>query len=167
MQQLLIPLQRAMLLGKDHVLEDLSARLACNIKLVDENEIVIEGGAFEEYAAASVLQAFGRGFDIETAMKLNSDNYFFKSIDLKMLFSNAKQITRMKARLIGAEGKTKKYIQAVSGASIVVYGNTISAIGTTTQLRIAYSAIDVLLAGGTHKKAYRIMEREKKRSYYG
>ncbi|MGC8676270.1 MAG: KH domain-containing protein [Candidatus Micrarchaeia archaeon] len=167
MRQLLIPLARAKLLLGGSALKELSSRIGCKIELKDDNELVLDGDAYAEYIAYNVLQAFGRGFDINTALKLASDDYFFKSIDLKLLFKNEKQIERMKARVIGSGGKTKKYIQTVSGADIALYGNTISGIGTIEQLRIAYSAIDILLAGGTHKKAYRIMERERKGVVYG
>ena len=166
MRQLLLPMARAKLLDKK-TLEELMKKLQCKIEIQEENEAIIEGNegnAYAEYIAYNVLSAFGRGFPIEKAYRLLSDGIFFKSIDLKDMFKNKKQIMRVKARVIGRGGKAKNYIQAVSGADIAVYGNTISGIGTVEQLRIAYSAIDILLSGGTHKKAYRVMEKERSES---
>ncbi|MGC8547610.1 MAG: KH domain-containing protein [Candidatus Micrarchaeia archaeon] len=165
MRQLLIPEARAKLLNGE-LLKQLSKRLACRIELKDKNELVIDGDAYAEYMSYSVLEAFGRGFDINTAFKLLSEDCFFKSINLKELFKNEKQIKRMKARVIGEKGKTKRYIEAVSGAEISLYGNTISGIGTLDQLNVAYSAINILLEGGTHKKAYRVMEKARKELAY-
>ncbi len=165
MRQLLIPEARAKLLNNE-LLKQLSNRLACKIELKDKNEIVIDGDAYAEYLCYTVLEAFGRGFDINIAFKLLAEDCFFKSINLKELFHNEKQIRRMKARIIGREGKAKRYIEEVSGADIALYGNTVSGIGTVDQLRVAYSAINVLLEGGTHKKAYRVMEKERKALAY-
>ncbi len=166
MKQLLIPLARAKLLTQE-VISVITLRIPCKIEIKEGNEVEIEGDAYSEYLAYNVIEAFGRGFDINTALKLLSENFFFKSINLKEIFKNEKQIRRMKARIIGKNGKAKRYIEAVSGADLALYGSTVSAIGTVEQLKVAYAAIDVLLEGGTHKKAYRIMEKERKEFAYG
>lgn len=165
MQQLLIPRERAKLLLKNKdTLPDLQKRLNCKIEVNGENEVVIEGEAYEEYNARNVMNAFGRGFDVKTALKLLQEDFFFNSINLKDEFKNSKSIHRIKARLIGLDGKTKTYVEEVSGVSISIYGNTISFIGNVEDIKIANAAIDVLLEGGTHKKAYTIMEKMRRKS---
>lgn len=167
MQQFLIPTKRAKLLEDRPLLDSVSERLACRIEVHNGNEVVLSGEAYEEYNAKNVLQAFGRGFDINKAYKLLSDDYFFESVDLKPMFKNDDRIRRMKSRIIGSNGRAKSYMQAVSGADIAVYGDTVSMIGTVDELRILRSALNVLLDGGTHKKAYAIMEKVKKRIMRG
>ncbi|MGB9732452.1 MAG: KH domain-containing protein [Candidatus Micrarchaeia archaeon] len=161
MQQILIPKKRAELLRK--YIDELESRLRCKIRIEDENEVVIEGEPYDEYIARGVITAFGRGFDIDNALKLLSDNYFFKSINLKEIFKNKDRIIMMEGRVIGKEGKSKKYIESVSGAQISIFGGTISLIGTNEEIAIAESAINVLIEGGTHKKAYRVMEAMRKK----
>jgi ribosomal RNA assembly protein len=167
MQQFLMPARRAKLLEDRALLNSVRERLACGIEVHDGNEVVISGEAYEEYNAKNVLQAFGRGFDIHKAYKLLLDDYFFESIDLKAMFKNDDRIRRIKSRIIGSGGRAKSYMQAVSGADITVYGDTVSMIGTIDELRILRSALNVLLDGGTHKKAYAIMEKVKKRIMTG
>ncbi len=163
MQQFLIPTKRAELLKGKTLMDSVRKRLGCRIEVRNENELLIDGDALEEYNARVVLQAFARGFEFETACKLLSDERFFESIDMKQLFNNEAQIKRIKARVIGTDGKTKSYVQSVSGADLAIYGDTVSMIGTVDEIRIARAAIEVLLEGGTHKKAYAIMEKAKRR----
>jgi ribosomal RNA assembly protein len=164
MQQFLIPTKRAKLLEDRALLDSVSERLACGIEVRNGNEVVITGEAYDEYNAKNVLLAFGRGFDIHKAYKLLSEDYFFESADMKAMFKNEDRVRRIKARIIGSEGRAKSYMQSVSGADMVVYGDTVSMIGTIEELKIMRSALDVLLDGGTHKKAYTIMEKMKKRA---
>jgi ribosomal RNA assembly protein len=149
-------------LERKEFLASVCKRLGCKIEVKDSNEVIISGGAYEEYNARNVVQAFGRGFDIDKAYKLLSDDYFFESIDMKGIFKNEEQIRRIKSRIIGREGKAKSYMQEVSGADLAIYGNTISIIGTVEETKIVRSALNVLLNGGTHSKAYVIMEKTKK-----
>ncbi len=161
MEHILIPHKRASLLDKK-TLERLEDRLKCSVDLTD-NEVTINGQPYDEYNAKNVLQAFGRGFEISKAYKLLDEDYFFQTINLKDEFRNPDQLARVKARLIGSDGKAKEYIESVSGAEIVVYGNTISTIGRIDEVRIADAAIKILVGGGTHKTAYAVMEKEKRK----
>ena len=163
MHQILIPEKRAELLKGKGLLERACKRLGCSMELKDENELVIDGDALSEYNARVVMQAFARGCEFETACKLLSEERFFESVDMKQIFKSEEQIKRIKARVIGTDGKTKNYIQSVSGADLAIYGDTVSMIGTVDEIKIAKAAIEVLLDGGTHKKAYTIMEKAKRR----
>jgi len=165
LQQILIPLKRAKLLTSDkELLASVSKRLLCEIKIEDENTVILEGEAYEEYNAKNVIAAFGRGFDLNQAYSLLTEDYFFTSISFKELFKTKDQISRVKARIIGRDGKTKEYIESVSGAKLCIYDNTVSMIGTIEQTKIANVALQILLEGGTHKKAYRIMEKARRES---
>ncbi len=163
MHQILIPTKRAELLKDKKFLASICKRLKCRIELRNENELMLDGDALDEYNARIVMQAFARGFDFDVACKLLSYERFFESIDMKELFKNEYQIRRIKARVIGTDGKTKNYVQSVSGADIVIYGNSISIIGKVEEIKIARAALDILLKGGTHKNAYFIMEKVRRR----
>ncbi len=157
MEQILIPIERAKIL-EQRLLNEVQKKLNCKIEVRNGNEIAIEGSGYDEYNARNVIQAFGRGFNMPSAYRLLEETYFFKYIDLRDMFRNKEQIKRLKARIIGEEGRTKEYIQSVSEVEISVYGDTIGIIGTMEGIGIATVAIEALLGGGTHKKAYRLME---------
>jgi ribosomal RNA assembly protein len=162
MQHFLISEKRAKLLEDPSLMSSICERLNCEISLRDGKDLVIVGDPYDEYNAKNVMQAFARGFDIETAYKLLSDDYYFKTIDLKDLFGKKERMMRIKARIIGQDGRAKEYMQSISGADLVVYGDSVSVIGTVDELRIISAALDILIEGGTHKKAYVVMEKTKK-----
>ncbi len=161
MEHILVPHKRAMLFDKS-LLDKLRARLNCKIS-VEDNEVTIEGSSYDEYNAKNVIQAFGRGFELGKAYRLLSDDCFFQQVNLKDVFRNNDQIMRVKARIIGKEGRAKEYIESVSGADVAVYGSSVSTIGSADELKVADAAIQILLDGGMHKTAYRAMEAEKKK----
>ncbi len=163
MQQILMSMKRSKLLEKDKRLKGrVEKDLKCKVEIKEGNQVFITGEPYDEFNARNVLQAFGRGFEIDTAYKLLSDDYFFYSINLKELFHSEDQLKRIKSRIIGENGKAKLYIESVSGAKLCIYGNTVSVIGKIEEVKIADSAIQILLDGGTHNKAYMIMEKIKR-----
>ena len=161
MEHLLIPQKRAELLDKK-TLKKASEMLKCKID-VEGNEIMFEGAPYDEYNAKNILQAFGRGFELGKAYKLLNDDYFFKQINLKDSYRNKDQMARIKARIIGSDGKAKEYIESVSGVDMVVFGSTISTIGKINELQAADAALRILIGGGKHKTAYSAMELEKRK----
>ncbi|MEM3205014.1 MAG: hypothetical protein QW458_02080, partial [Candidatus Micrarchaeaceae archaeon] len=60
-------------------------------------------------------------------------------------------------------GKSKAYIESVSGTEISIYGSTISIIGTPDGINIAAKGIELLLEGAPHSKAYSVMEQMRKK----
>ncbi len=156
MEHILIPDKRAIVLRR--IIAKAAVALNCKIEIAEGNEVVISGEPYAEYNAKNVIQAFGRGFPMKVAYMLLDDTYFFKYINLKDVLKNEDQIRRIKARIIGREGKTKEYIEEVSGTAVSIYGNSVGVIGTNEQIDTAMGALRVLIDGGTHKKAYRIME---------
>ena len=163
MQHITIPTRRAELLKDNSFLKEVSKRLGCKIKISNGNELAIEGEPLNEYDARNVIQAFARGFDFNVACKLLLDDHFFDSVDLREVFNSEDQIKRIKARIIGREGKTKTYVQSVSGVDLVIYGDTVSMIGKVNDIKIARAAIDILIDGGTHNKAYTVMEKTRRK----
>ncbi len=163
MHQILIPAKRADLLKDRGFLQKACRALDCRMEVRGGNELRIDGNALEEYNARIVMQAFARGFDFDVACRLLKDDSFFESINMKDALKNGEQVRRIKARVIGSNGKTKSYIQSVSGTEIAIYGDTISIIGSVEQIKIARAAIDILLEGGTHSKAYAVMEKTRRR----
>ncbi len=160
MEQILIPLARVKFLKEAE--KDVVKRTGCKISL-ESNSVVIEGAPYDEYNAKNVVQAIGRGFKLGTALKLLNEDFFFESIDISDIASNKDKAKRIKARIIGTDGKAKLYMESVSGAAIEVYGNTISLIGTIEEIRVARSGINILLDGGKHSTAYMVMEKERRK----
>ena len=160
MQQLYITQKRIKVLRGDRkIINRIEQLCSCRISLEAEDTIEIKGGdAYSEFSAKNILYAFGRGFDLDTACRLNDMDQYFASIDIEQLASNDNRKRQIKSRIIGTDGRTKKYIESVSGAHISIYGDTVSFIGTIEEINEAETAVNTLLEGGTHRLAYTRME---------
>lgn len=159
MQELYIPMERlAILKERKSILVGLEKSLRCKISIEVHGGVTIDGEAFEEYLARNVLYAFGRGFDIKSAELLLDENYYFSYLNIKDYVNSKNRIKVIKARLIGSEGRAKKYIETVSSAKVSVYGDTVSFIGSIEQIKEATAAAKTIIEGGSHKLAYKRME---------
>lgn len=159
MQQLYMPHKRIRLIKDNRrILETVERQCGCKVTIGPDDIIEVSGDAFSEFNAKNILHAFGRGFDMDIACKLNDMDYYFTSIDLEQLAPSEKRKRQIKSRIIGREGRTKKYIEEVSGARISIYGNTASILGTINEINEAETAVNTLIDGGTHRLAYARME---------
>ncbi|RLF28443.1 MAG: RNA-processing protein [Thermoplasmata archaeon] len=111
-----------------------------------------------------VIRAIGRGFSPQHALKLfneDIDLYIFDIHDY--VGKKESHIRRLKSRVIGREGKTKRVIENLTGAHISIYGHTVSIISDIESMAIAKRAVDMLLSGSKHSKVYRFIERGMKK----
>jgi ribosomal RNA assembly protein len=118
------------------------------------------------FRAKDVVTAIGRGFSPEHAFRLlRNDDDIFDFIDFRVVFGRSEaDIKRVKGRIIGANGKTRKLIEELTDASVVVYGHTVGFIGTFEQVDAARNAVQMLIDGSQHHTVYRYLQ--KKRSEF-
>ncbi len=116
------------------------------------------------FRARDVVTAIGRGFAPEHAFRLIRDeNTVFDMIDLREIFGRSESdIKRIKGRIIGMEGKTRKIIQELSEADIVVYGHTVGIIGTFEEANIARTAVQMLIDGCQHHSVYKYLAKKRR-----
>jgi ribosomal RNA assembly protein len=99
------------------------------------------------FRAKDVVTAIGRGFSPEHAFRLlRNEEDIFDFIDFRVVFGRSESdIKRIKGRIIGANGKTRKLIEELTDASVVVYGHTVGFIGTFEQVDVARNAVQMLI----------------------
>ena len=116
------------------------------------------------FRAKEVITAISRGFSPERAFQLlEDDDAGLEVIDLREIVGKAQSdIKRLKGRIIGKEGKTRKIIEELTDASISVYGHTISIIGNMDQAEAAKEAIQMLIRGSQHSTVYRFLHRKRR-----
>lgn len=159
MEEIYIPQERSRILKqKPGMLKRLGELCNCKIGLEESNCVVIDGDGYGPFEAKEVIQAFGRGFGIRIAELLLKDGYYFSSINMKDMTDSRKKIKNMKARVIGTDGRAKRYMEEVSGALVAVYGGTVSFIGSSEAIEEAEAAVRTILEGGSHRLAYSRME---------
>lgn len=165
--ELIIPKERiAVLIGKKGEVKK-AIEANTNTKLnIDSGEgiVRIEGGdAIRMFNTQEVVKAIGRGFNPDIAMHLLKADYIFELIDLKDYVKDKKNhLIRLKGRVIGENGKSRRIIEELTESAICVYGKTISIVGEAEHVSVAKRAVESLLKGSPHSTVYRWLEKQRK-----
>jgi ribosomal RNA assembly protein len=160
-----IPKERvAVLIGekgsvKKQLEEDCSAKIEIDSK---EGDVVVIGkDAIKLYTLREIIKAIGRGFNPDVAMLLEKQDYVYEKLNLSEYVKTKNSAVRLKGRVIGRSGKSRKKIEELTECYIVVYGKTIGIIGEATNVAAARKAVVSLLTGSTHSSVFRSLERSR------
>ncbi len=164
--ELKIPKERvAVLIGKDgEVKAQIETETKTAIKIDSkEGDIFVSGeDALGLYAAREVIIAIGRGFNPELAMLLLKQDYVFEIINLTEYSRSKDAMLRLKGRVIGKEGKSRRLIEELTEAYVSVYGKTIGIIGLAENGYAAKHAVESLLSGAPHSTVYKWLEKRRR-----
>lgn len=107
----------------------------------------------------NIIKAIARGFSPQQALNLFNDDFYLEIVYLRdFVGSSKKQIARIKSRLIGSEGKTRKLIEKATKTVIVISGGTVAIIGTYIHLIDAKEAISRLIGGADHGSVFAFLK---------
>lgn len=161
MQIIKIPSARvSALLGKSGETKDyLEQRMGVTLTVDSEGEVVISGEPLDEFIGKDIVKAIGRGFDPAVALKLLSDQYGLKIIDLRDFADSEKAQHRILGRIIGEKGRTKEIIREEVGADVAIWGHTVAVISELETLDYALTAIFKLIEGANHATVYAYLEK--------
>ena len=129
-----------------------------------EGDIFLSGeDALGLYTSREIIKAIGRGFNTDVAKLLLKADYIFEIVDLSEFAGKSKEtMLRLKGRVIGKEGKSRKLIEELTECNISVFGKTIGIIGAPESAASARHAVEALLRGSTHANVYKWLERRRK-----
>jgi ribosomal RNA assembly protein len=71
-------------------------------------------------------------------------------------------VDRLRGRVIGKQGKSRRTIEQLSETYISVYGKTIAIVGDSENVEIARTAVENLLKGASHASVYKWLEKKRK-----
>lgn len=158
------------LIGPDgKVKANIERQLKVNLRIdsaTGEVTITLEADAQDPsvlFRAKEVVTAIGRGFSPDRAFRLLQDeDAVLEVIDLRQTVGKSPaDIQRLKGRIIGKNGKTRRIIEELTEAEISVYGHTVSIIGGFEQTNAAREAILMLIKGSQHSTVYRFLQRRR------
>lgn len=114
--------------------------------------------------AKDVVTAIGRGFSPDQAFRLiRSEENTFDFVDLRAIFGRSESdIRRVKSRIIGMNGKTRRIIEELTEADVVVYGHTVGFIGTFEQVDAARNAVQMIIQGSEHHTVYNFLQKKRR-----
>ena len=109
-----------------------------------------------------VIRAISIGFTPEQALRLRDDDAYLEVVDLKEVSKSWRDMQRIKGRIIGEDGKTRRIIEEMTGATLVVGDREVGIIGDYEQVRMAREAVEQLIAGRPHRAVYEFLRVQQK-----
>lgn len=110
-----------------------------------------------------VVKAIARGFSPRKALWLTADDIMLEVIDLEDYFGKSKNaLQRVRGRIIGRNGMTRKIIENMTGVYVSVYGRTVCIVGEYNDVSSAKRAVEMLIEGCMHSTVYRFLEKTKR-----
>jgi len=175
MKYLKIPMVRiAVLIGhKGETKRELENQTGLKLEIDSKNgEIAINEQEVKDPLVVmkmeNIVKAIGRGFSPDNAMRLLDDDADFFIFNLQdYVGKKDTHIRRLKSRIIGREGKTRRVLEELTESKISIYGHTISIISDVVKMNILKKSVDMILTGSKHATVYRFVEtqiRELKRT---
>ena len=112
-----------------------------------------------------VVKAIGRGMAPEAAIRLLDDDHYFELVDLReYVGKRSNQQRRIRARIIGRQGKIRKLIEQLTQTQISIYNSTVVLVGEESGLLSARQAIEMLAGGSEHGSVIGFLERDRKQA---
>ncbi|RLF16707.1 MAG: RNA-processing protein [Thermoprotei archaeon] len=110
------------------------------------------------FKAKDVVTAIANGFSPERALKLVDEDVSLALVDLRDYVGDSeKNLVRIKGRIIGEEGKARRFIEEATGAFVSVSRDKVAIIGDYDALEIAKKAVEMLASGKQHSTVYRYL----------
>jgi len=138
----------------------LEKTLGINMGLKGDS-IIISGDELNEYLALMVFDAIELGFSVNDALLLTKEDYVFEKINIKDV-SRRKDLSQVRARVIGTFGKTLKTMCGLSNCEIVLHDNLVGVIGKADDIEFALTAMKSLIRGSKQANVYSYLEKSKK-----
>ncbi len=125
----------------------------------NKGSIAIRGNELNEYLVEKVLQAVDFGFDIENALLLLNEDFVLEFINIKE-HTHRKNLTDIRARLVGTGGRAKRTIEELTGGIVVLNSNSVGIIVDNEHLSQAVQGIISLIQGSKHGNVFAYLEKQ-------
>ncbi len=119
----------------------------------------VKGSELDEYLVEKVVRAVDFGFDVDDALLLINEDFVLEFIEVKE-HTRRKNLKEVRARLIGTGGKARKTIENLTGAEIVISGNTVGVIVDSNHLDAVVQGIESLIQGAKHGNVFAYLEKQ-------
>jgi len=110
--------------------------------------------------AVRVIEAIGRGFSPQRARILLEEGAAFEVIDLRDFSGRSvNSLDRIRGRVIGLKGKSRRVIEELTHCHLSVYGRTVAIIGESSEVQLASEAVKKLASGSQHRTVYNELQK--------
>jgi len=114
----------------------------------------------DPFSATRVIEAIGRGFSPQRAKRLLDEGTALEVIDLRDYAGRSvNSLERIRGRVIGLKGKSRRVIEELTACHLSVYGRTVAIIGEASEVQLASEAVRSLATGSQHKTVYNSLQK--------
>ena len=114
----------------------------------------------DPFSATRVIEAIGRGFSPQRAKRLLDEGTALEVIDLRDYAGRSvNSLERIRGRVIGEKGKSRRVIEELTACNLSVYGRTVAIIGEASEVQLASEAVRSLATGSQHKTVYNSLQK--------
>jgi ribosomal RNA assembly protein len=113
----------------------------------------------DPFSSTRVIEAIGRGFSPQKAKRLLDEGTALEVIDLRDFGRSANSLERIRGRVIGLRGKSRRVIEELTACYVSVYGRTVAIIGEAGEVQLASQAVRSLATGSQHKNVYNTLQK--------
>ena len=153
MKRIIIDRHRVILNNKKEIEEKLKVKISNKGKIIE-----FSGKPEQEYIADEVIRALNFGFTIDEALLLVDEEVMFEEINIKDL-ARTKNFERIRARIIGKEGKTLKTLSTLTDCYLKLKNNDIGIIGYSSEIEACIQALTSLIKGSKTANVYAYLEK--------
>jgi len=134
-----------------------------NVKISNKGKLIfVEGSAENEFLTIDILNAINYGFSMECSLKLKQEDALFQTLNIKDI-TKRQDLERVRARIIGTQGKTLKTLQKITNCDFSLHDNKIGIIGDALDVEDGIQAITSIVQGSKQGNVYARAERQKKK----
>ena len=106
-------------------------------------------------AAKDIVEAVGRGFNPNIALRLFNEEFSLEIIDLISFTRSKARLELLRSRVIGRKGTAGRQIEIQTNTKLSIKGKTVSIIGKSEDVYLARRAIEMILDGSHHGSSFR------------
>ena len=133
------------------------------IKLTNKGKnVFVNGPANKEFIAIEVLEAINLGFSADRALELTQNGFMLQTVHIKDI-TKRHDLERVRARIIGTQGRTLKTLQNLTNCDLAMNDNEIGLIGPIQEMEDAVQAVTSLVQGSKQGNVYGRLERQRKK----
>src|SRR4030042_1649710 len=131
MQEIYTEFIRKVFQNKDKLEKELEVKITNQGK-----NLFIDGEPDKEFIALQAVRAINLGFSTEKALLLKKENILLQIINIKDI-TKRKDLERVRARIIGKQGKTLKTLNNLTCCEFAIQNNCIGIIGDAEDIQEA------------------------------
>lgn len=121
-------------------------------------EVFIEGSPEDEYDAEKIIEALDFGFPFSITLLIKDEEFLFEILNIKD-HTKRKDLRTIRARIIGAEGKTIRTLTELTKCNFEIKDNCIGIIGDADNIEPAQTAMISLIKGSKTANVYAYLEK--------